>query len=354
LEFSGSSEPGVFMVGSGRSVITPPAGYPICGPEHAERTSLGVADDLLAKVLVVESAGVRAAIVGLDVWGLTAAAHEDIVSAVAEAVAAPVDHVWLSVSGNGTSPCLWSRHSAYQRYAAYLPDLVSGAAVIAANALEPASISTAAARLPDVSTLLEGPGRPGDEALFTVAFNDADGNGVGRMVNFSCPATISGPVPTWTSDFPGYAMWAVEQAGGGLSLFAQGASADVRPFDWYEGNASPSHAQRSEADVQAFGLLLATQAAQSTSSALPRRNAPIAAAVDVEVGLRVLRIGPAVFVSARKSQPTRFSRHIRRDLPGSTVIVTANLCGDAFGEVSALDYDLQQRAVELARQTGAN
>jgi len=226
--------------------------------------------------------------------------------------------------------------------------------VVAANALEPASVSTAAARLPDVSTLLEGPGRPGDDALFTVAFNDADGNGIGRVVNFSCPATISGPAASWTSDFPGYAMWALEQGGGGLSLFAQGASADARPFDWYDGNGSPSHPQRSQSDIQAFGLLLATQAAQPAGAALSRRNAPIAAAVDTDAGIRVLSIGPAVFVSVRRPQPTRFARHVRRDLPGSTVIVSADLGGSAFGEIPELNHELIKRAVELARQTGAS
>lgn len=352
LEFSGVQAPESFMAGVGRAVITPPAGHPICGPEHPERPSAGVADDLLAKVLFVRSGDDRAALVSLDAWGLSAVAHEAIASTVAEATGATPGHVWITVTGNGTSPCLWDDRPRYERYAAYLPELVGGAAVMAAGDMQPASVSTAAARLPEVSTSLEGPGRPGDEALFAVGFNDEEGDAIGRVVNFSCPATVAGPHADWTADYPGYSMWALEQ-GGGLALFAQGASADIRPFDWYKGNTAPSHSARGASDVHALGLLLATQVAQAMAGAMSRRNAPLADAHDAGLGLHVLRIGPAVFISARAAQPSRFARHIRRDLPGSTVVVSANIGGSPFGAVPELDDTLQRRAVELAHETGA-
>ena len=64
----------------------------------------------------------------------------------------------------------------------------------------------------------------------------------------------------WTSDYPGIASSALEQAGIECAVFMQGASEDVRPYDWWEGNTDISHAERTSTDAQALGLLLATQA----------------------------------------------------------------------------------------------
>ena len=66
----GKSEPNLFQAGAGKVVITPPVGFVIGGPEHPERVSTGIADDLLARVIVLESQGNRIAIISLDVWGL--------------------------------------------------------------------------------------------------------------------------------------------------------------------------------------------------------------------------------------------------------------------------------------------
>ena len=97
------------------------------------------------------------------------------------------------------------------------------------------------------------------------------------LYNFACPATIVANSDRWTSDYPGVASSALEQAGIECAVFIQGASEDVRPFDWWDGNPDISHSERTLTDAQAFGILLATQAIRAATNTVSRRNAPIKA-----------------------------------------------------------------------------
>ena len=49
----------LLRAGYSETVITPPIGFNIAGPEHLPRPATNVADDLLARVLLLEAAGVR-------------------------------------------------------------------------------------------------------------------------------------------------------------------------------------------------------------------------------------------------------------------------------------------------------
>ena len=89
----------------------------------------------------------------------------------------------------------------------YLPEQVAGAVRVAVGSMEPASMGSKGTLLPDVSTFIAGPGRPGNAALFVLAIDRADGTGIARIINFACPATILGESTLWTADYPGYASW---------------------------------------------------------------------------------------------------------------------------------------------------
>ncbi|MDP6667060.1 MAG: hypothetical protein QF357_06630 [Dehalococcoidia bacterium] len=353
LEMAGKTAPGLFRAGTGRAVITPPVGCVIDGPEHGPRESTGVTDDLLARVIVLESAGTRAVLVSLDLWGMSGALSDSIKTAASGAAGVETNSVWLIVTGNGTAPPLWREEPQYANYTAYLPEHVAGAVRVAIGALEPASMGSTGVLLPDVSTFTDGPGRPGNPALFVLAINRADGSGIARLVNFACPATITGPTTRWTADYPGYAAWALEQNGGGLSLFAGAPSHDIRPFDWWEGNEKPAHADRQPQDVQAMGLLLATQAANGAADTTQRRNVEIAVRNDDVAGIHVMRIGDAFFVATDKTQPNRFARRFRRELPHSNVFVTANLAGGMFDAKATFDARAVKRGTAVLAELGA-
>ena len=354
LETAGKSDPGLFRAGAGRVVITPPVGFVIDGPEHGPRESTGVTDDLLARVIILESEGTRVALVSLDVWGLSGGLADSIKSAVAESAEVENNFIWLTITGNGTSPPLWRDDPAYANYVTFLPQQIAGAARVATASLEPASMGSTATLLPDVSTFVAGPGRPGNAALFVLAIDRADGSGIAHLVNFACPATITGPTTLWTADYPGYASWALEQNGVGLALFCQAPSHDIRPFDWWDGNEVRSHAGRKAEDVQAMGLLLATQAAKGAASTTQRRNAAVAVENDDVAGIHVMRVGDAYFLSTDRPQPNKFARRFRRELPHSNIFVAANRSGAMFEARATFDARAMKRGMALLTELGAS
>ena len=57
-----------------------------------------------------------------------------------------------------------------------------------------------------------------------------------------------------------------------MPMFVRGDSRGIMPFDWYDGNSSPSHPDHSADDANALALIIATQIAQALSRIIPRRN----------------------------------------------------------------------------------
>jgi hypothetical protein len=354
LEMAGKTDPDLFLAGAGRAVITPPVGFVIDGPEHGARASTGVLDDLLARVVVLDSKGTRVVLVSLDVWGLSSALSASIKSAAGKAAGVDASSVWLTATGNATSPPLWRDDPQYCAYSAYLPEQIAGAVTAAVGALEPASMGSTGTLLPDVSTFIAGPGRPGNAALFVLAINRADGSGIARVVNFACPATILGASTMWTADYPGYASWAIEQNGGGLTLFSQAPSHDIRPYDWWDDNPDPTHSERAAQDVHAMGLLLATQAANGAAETTQRRNVEVSIRTDETSGLQVMRVGDAFFVSTERPQPNKFARRFRRELTHSNTFVAANLSGGMFDAKATFDARGIKRGTAILKELGAS
>jgi hypothetical protein len=157
----------------------------------------------------------------------------------------------------------------------------------------------------------------------------------------------------WTADYPGYASWALEQNGGGLALFSQAPSHDIRPYDWWYENPEPSHAERAPQDVHAMGLLLATQATNGAADTTQRRNVELDIRTDDEAGITLMRIGDAHFVSTDKPQPNKFARRFRREFPHSNTFVAANLSGGMFDAKATFDARAIKRGSTILKELGA-
>lgn len=343
----------LLRAGAARTVITPPAGHAIHGPEHEPFRSVGVRDDLLARALVLSTGDESAVVITLDVWGLAPALVQSICEQTAKAVKCDPRLVWVSCTGNATGPNLWARDEEYVRYSAYLPELCAGAAASAFQAMGPAGIGGAVARVPGVSTNVAGRGHDADQAVAVVSVIGENDRPIARVVSFACPASVSSADGAWTADWPGYAAWALDQSAGGITLFSRGADGDIRPFDWWSGNPSPTHAERLVSDVQALGLLIATQAAQAAARAQMKRNVTIGWGADPAAGLRALRVGDAVFISSESPQPSTLTSRLRGSLARATVIMSANIRGDPFGPPPGLDESFLSAASGVARSAGA-
>ncbi len=81
-------EPSICNTGCAQQIITPPVGVSLAGYFH-DRISKYVRDDLYARAIVIESEGVRLALVSLDLIS------------VAEEITAPAKTLNPSPSGRG-------------------------------------------------------------------------------------------------------------------------------------------------------------------------------------------------------------------------------------------------------------
>ncbi|MGY8880354.1 MAG: hypothetical protein ACKVKV_06760, partial [Dehalococcoidia bacterium] len=78
-----------------------------------------------------------------------------------------------------------------------------------------------------------------DQEIGIVAINDTAGEPIATLLNFACHPTILGPANKLLSpDYPGYARKVVEQYGGGLCLFLQGAAGNCGPTHGFIGEVA--------------------------------------------------------------------------------------------------------------------
>ena len=345
-------------VGTSQSPITPPIGFTISGPEFPDRPSHGIDDDLYIRCVTLSSYGNTAAIVSLDVWGITQKLRTRIASAVSDVVGLPSENVLITCTNNGTSPPLWRDDDGlpdeYTNYLAYLPDIAAGAALDAALSLQPAAIGTVTTNLPNLSCFADGTQEEHleseRETLTLAAAFTADGQISCLLYNLTCPATVVGNTLKWTADFPGVASGSLEQAGVDTAIFIQGASAGVRPFDWWDGNINISHAERTWQDAQAFGILLATQAISATANIVPRRNARIGAAKSEDGESTALRLGDAILMSTIQPQSVDFAHDVRAAIPDFKLLINANSIGSSEYPPGILRASALDDAIQSARQ----
>ncbi len=337
------SDSQLLRAGYSETVITPPVGFTITGPEHPQRPATDVTDDLLGRVLILEAGGVRAAIVTLDVWGVSEGFAQAAIERVSATSEVDASLVWIGVSGNASSPPLWEPYNTeYARYAAYVPEQLGGAAALAASHMQDAELGFTSALLPDLATSAHGRAYDINETVPIMVVDGVSGP-IARVIGFACPGSVVGDDPSaWTADFPGYACWALSEAsGGGGCMFIRGPASDIRPFDWYGDNPAPGHMDRAASDVQALGWLLATQAGIAAQGALLRRNIDIKAITtdNVPDGLgtvRGLAIGEGLFESFSFPLPSDFGTALREASSDNTVFANANLAGADFGVSSSV------------------
>jgi len=331
----------LLRAGYSETVITPPIGFNIAGPEHLPRPATDVADDLLARVLLLESGGVRAAILTLDVWGISEEFASSVTGRVSAMADIDADLVWIGVSGNASSPPLWeSADGEYMEYAAYVPQQIGGIAALAVDRMQDAELGFTSALLPDLATSIRGRQYEIDETV-PIMIVDGESGPIARVFGFGCPGSVVGSEPAvWTSDYPGYACWALSQASDGAGcMFIRGPAHDVKPFDWYNHNVAPGHTDRTQADVQALGWLLATQVGIATRGALLRRNVEIkpvgTTSSLLDLGrTKSIAIADGLFDSFFSPLTTEFGVELREQTPDQTVFACANMGGLSFQDPS--------------------
>jgi hypothetical protein len=334
--------------------ITPPPGITIVG--YGSRTSTSVRDPLEAAVLVLRDGPTTAALVTIDLPGISEW-HASLVRAlVASRTGAAPEDVLVAASHTHSAPMLgddpWSRRAI---------DEIGRAAAEAARELDVASLAYGEGTIDfDVNRRLvvggEAVPRPNPDGLHdprvrVLALRTRHGTTRAVVSHAVChPNVLLGPTSTEISaDFPGEARIALRDLAAPW-LFANGSAGDVRPNVV---GADGEFRLGDDADLVRIGAELAdaTRGALASAvelSATPLRTAharPLVPHVDGgsgEVELGAMRIGDVVLLTIPGEPLVEIGLEIERRLaealgPG----VRALVVGYANGH---LDYIVTENA----------
>ncbi len=274
--------------GVARRVISPPKGIFLIGYGDRSKGNTGVHDDLTATALVLESGSTRVALVALDILTI----NEFIVDRI-RARLAPTE-VILCCSHTHSGPIAYADEKSSRKNREYIHSLVENivAAIEEAQAtLQPARLEYSHGEasvginrremMPDGHMEIgRNPSGARDSSVQVVSVfaltpdssptGRGDGVRVATVVNYACHGTVLGPANLLVSaDWIGQMRPRVESELGGLSLFLQGAAANINPdMHWEDGRGFEKAAEQGHAVAEAV-----LAAVRTGSEAL--KNAPL-------------------------------------------------------------------------------
>ena len=271
--------------GVARVEITPAGSMPMygysnrkCGPSN------GTHDPLFAKVLVLEAAGSRIAIVTADLGSLVS---DNLRREVASKLNIPV--LLLSSSHTHSAPAFLPFGSAPvtgPEAQAYLTDIerkIFGAVAEASRAMFPArlGVGKGSIQIGYNRLLLRENGRaravfdnldripygPVDPEIVLLRVEDVDGRARALLVHYAAHAVVLGPTSCkYSADYPGVMQSAVERTLEGTQvMFVQGGAGDINPL--FQGRSG-----REEDDfgvMEKMGQLLAAEVLRANKTVRP-------------------------------------------------------------------------------------
>jgi hypothetical protein len=246
----------MLTAGAGRSDITPPVGIAHAGWGAAtHQRAEGLDMPFFATALYVTDGDLEIAIVDLDMGVLTNEDDAAIRAAVETTSGIKPENLRLSATHTHSGPVnrgswLDEGMDLVGPYWDSLPSRVAEAVNTARWAAKPAHVGVGKGtstinvnRRPALENGILFTGRNWDgvvdHEVGVVAINDTDGNPIATILNYACHPTILGPANKLLSpDYPGTARKVVEQYGGGLCLFLQGAAGNCGPTHGFIGEVA--------------------------------------------------------------------------------------------------------------------
>jgi hypothetical protein len=284
--------PADLRVGRAKVVITPPLGAAM-GSSYGLTPAKSVADDLHAKALVLESGGVKAALVACDLISIqkslvagarrlieqrTGLRGNQVILSATHCHAGPQMHPLFLALAGGPAEQLG------KQYVADLPGHIAEAVRLAEADLQPARASAAVVHEDAVvfnrrfllqdGTVRMNPGRlnpaivrpvgPVDPDLSVVYFETPSGQALASFVNYALHVAIVGGSQI-SADYPGYLSryLAAVKGPGMLTLFTNGMSGNINHLDVSDPKPLSGHAASARVGaILAAGVLRAYQQLQ--------------------------------------------------------------------------------------------
>jgi neutral ceramidase len=228
--------------GVARRIITPPRGIFLIGYGDRSNGNTGVHDDLTATALVLSDGKIRVAIVALDLLTI----NEFVVDRVRNRLA-PTE-VLLCCSHTHSGPIAFADERSprkNQGYINYLIDQIVEAVHEAEAKLQPAWMEYSCGqanvginrreKMPDGHMEIgRNPAGARDKSLQVISLL-TEKERLATIVNYACHGTVLGPDNLLVSaDWIGVMRSSVERELGGLTLFLQGAAANINPDMYWE------------------------------------------------------------------------------------------------------------------------
>jgi hypothetical protein len=246
---------GTWKAGTAKAVITPKEPMWMAGYAARTRPADGTLHELYLRVLALEDAhGKRAIILSSDLLGISRSVSENVSHALREKYALSRDEIMLNASHTHSGPVLrGALYDAYpldpseiKRIEAYSLDLEATIVRTVGEALGrmvPARLARGEGstdfavnrrnnREPDVPALraqhaLRG---PSDHSVPLLAVRGLDGKLLAVMFAYACHNTTLG-IQQWNGDYAGFAETNLETAHpGSVALFCMGCGADQNPI----------------------------------------------------------------------------------------------------------------------------
>jgi hypothetical protein len=233
------STTGDLRAGIARELISPPRGLYLIGYGDRTKGNVGVHDPLTATALVLKQNERRLALVTCDLLCINAYVVDRVRATLGDDV-----NVIISCSHTHAGPITYADWRSNPRRRAYVRRLVR----TIVRAIQRASANMAPAWLRGGRTTTDiavnrrasqadggvdigvNPEGPVDRTVNVLSVDHVDGRPLATVVNLACHGTVLGPENRWVSaDWIGALRAGVEAARGGLTLFLQGATADLNP-----------------------------------------------------------------------------------------------------------------------------
>jgi len=248
-------------VGAATNKITPPVGS-IIGNSYGITISEGVHDDLYAKVLVFEKAGVKAAFIALDLIGLPHVVVMKTRELVAQSIGIPITNIIMTAthahSGPQMNPLFWEAVGGMpkqksEEYLKNLPAMIVKSVQLAEARLQPVSVSVGTIKENTVNfnrrflmkdgSFKTNPGKlnpniirpagPVDPDVSVVYFESLDSKKpIAILVNFAVhPAIVVGS--QISADFPATVSALLAKVKGEemVTIFTNGTSGNINHVD---------------------------------------------------------------------------------------------------------------------------
>ena len=250
LAFAAQAANGAALrAGVARVEITPPAGEQMWGYESRRQPATGTLDPLYARVLVLEAAPQRLALVTLDLGRSFGPGSLARLRAAALRTS-QITCVLVAASHTHSAPVIKDEYrDAPPAWEQAALDKIGKAIAEAAGALQPARIGVGTGAVyighnrlrvnadGSVSWFERNttrvPTAPVDPTVTVLRIDRADGTPLAVLTNYAChPVVFGADNLRYSADYPGVMNRVVEESlGGGVeSFFLQGAPGDINPY----------------------------------------------------------------------------------------------------------------------------